>query len=92
MYKAIPNFVYFGKLLVENMYIKACNITASFILNTPEEPYTNLIKDRPKVIQSIPQQMILSYLGITPEALSRIWKRLENLMTKTIAVTSILLI
>lgn len=36
--------------------------------------------------------MILSYLGITPEALSRIWKRLENLMTKTIAVTSILLI
>jgi hypothetical protein len=55
MYKAIPNFVYFGKLLVENMYIKACNITASFILNTPEEPYTNLIKDRPKVIQSIPQ-------------------------------------
>jgi CRP-like cAMP-binding protein len=76
MYKAIPNFVQFGKLLAESLYIKVCDITASFILNTPEERYANLIKDRPKVIQSIPQYMIASYLGITPEFLSRIRRRL----------------
>jgi len=76
MYKAIPNFVQFGKLLAENLYIAVTDIKASFILNTPEERYTNLIKDRPKVIQSIPQYMIASYLGITPEFLSRIRRRL----------------
>ena len=76
MYKTIPNFVQFGKLLAESLYIKVSDITASFILNTPEERYTNLINDRPKVIQSIPQYMIASYLGITPEALSRIRRRL----------------
>ena len=76
MYKTIPNFMQFGKLLAESLYIKVSDITASFILNTPEERYTNLINDRPKVIQSIPQYMIASYLGITPEALSRIRRRL----------------
>ncbi|WP_034059690.1 Crp/Fnr family transcriptional regulator [Lacinutrix jangbogonensis] len=76
MYKAIPNFVQFGKLLAESLYIKVCDIKASFILNSPEERYINLIKDRPKVMQSMPQYMIASYLGITPEALSRIRRRL----------------
>ncbi|WP_027078063.1 Crp/Fnr family transcriptional regulator, partial [Maribacter antarcticus] len=36
MYKAIPNFVHFGKLLAESLYIKVCDINASFILNTPK--------------------------------------------------------
>lgn len=76
MYKTIPNFVEFGKLLAESLYIRVCDIKASFILNTPEERYVNLLKDRPRVIQSIPQYMIASYIGITPEALSRIRKRL----------------
>ena len=76
MYKSIQDFVHFGKLLAESLYIKVSDITASFILNSPEERYTNLVKDRPKVIQSIPQYMIASYLGITPEALSRIRRRL----------------
>ena len=76
MYKAIPNFVQFGKLLAESLYIKVCDIKASFILNSPEERYINLIKDRPKLMQSMPQYMIASYLGITPEALSRIRRRL----------------
>jgi CRP-like cAMP-binding protein len=76
MYKAIPNFVHFRKLLAENLYIAVTDIKASFILNSPEERYANLIKDRPEVIQRVPQYMIASYLGITPEALSRIRRRL----------------
>lgn len=76
MYKTIPNFVEFGKLLAESLYIKVCDIKASFILNTPEERYSHLAKDRPRVIQRVPQYMLASYLGVTPEALSRIRKRL----------------
>jgi CRP-like cAMP-binding protein len=76
MYKVIPNFVQFGKLLAESLYIKVCDINASFILNSPEERYSNLITERPEVIQRVPQYMIASYLGVTPEALSRIRRRI----------------
>jgi len=75
-YKTIPDFVFFGKTLAENLYIKVCDIKASFILNTPKERYENLIKERPEVIQRVPQYMIASYLGITPEALSRVRNRI----------------
>jgi len=76
MYKAIPNFVHFGKSLAENLYIAVTDIKASFILSSPEERYANMLIARPEVIQRVPQYMIASYLGITPEALSRIRKRL----------------
>lgn len=76
MYEAIPNFVHFGKLLAEYLFVAVNDIKASFILNTPEERYANMLFARPKVMQRVPQYMIASYLGITPEALSRIRKRL----------------
>jgi CRP-like cAMP-binding protein len=76
MYDAIPNFVHFGKLLAENLFVAVNDIKASFILNTPEERYTNMLIARPEVMQRVPQYMIASYLGITPEALSRIRRRL----------------
>jgi hypothetical protein len=39
--------------------------------------YQKLIQERPKVIQRVPLYMISSYLGLTPEALSRIRKKME---------------
>jgi CRP-like cAMP-binding protein len=44
----------------------------SFIKETPRERYQNLLKEKPHIIQRIPQQHIASYLGITPVSLSRI--------------------
>jgi CRP-like cAMP-binding protein len=43
---------------------------------TPEEGYAYLIENRPELLQRIPQYQIASYLGIQPESLSRIRKRL----------------
>lgn len=54
------------------------NRMASIFLDTPEEKYLELLSSRPKVIQRIPQYMIASYIGVTPEGLSRIKRRIAK--------------
>jgi CRP-like cAMP-binding protein len=44
----------------------------SFIRDSPKQRYLNLLKNKPHIIQRVPQQYIASYLGITPVSLSRI--------------------
>lgn len=44
---------------------------------TPEQRYLNLLKKSPEIIQKIPQKYISTYLGITPQSLSRIRKRIN---------------
>lgn len=65
-------------MIAENLFLIVSEKYESFLLESAEERYLNLIKNRPKVIQNIPQYMIASYLGITPEGLSRIRKRLAR--------------
>lgn len=43
---------------------------------TPEVRYQKLLEDRPDLVNRVPQYMIASYLGIQPESLSRIRKRM----------------
>jgi CRP-like cAMP-binding protein len=45
---------------------------------TAEERYNNFLKTYPSIAQRIPQHMLASYLGITPETLSRIRKQLSR--------------
>ncbi|AUP78111.1 Crp/Fnr family transcriptional regulator [Flavivirga eckloniae] len=45
---------------------------------TPEQRYLNLQEKSPDLLNRIPQYLIASYLGIRPESLSRIRKRLSK--------------
>lgn len=45
---------------------------------TAEERYLNFIELYPQLMLRVPQWMIASYLGITPESLSRVRKELAN--------------
>ncbi|MCZ8331767.1 MAG: hypothetical protein O9282_10690 [Flavobacterium sp.] len=45
-------------------------------VNTAEELYLDIMKNKPDWLLEIPQYHIASYLGITPETLSRIRKRI----------------
>lgn len=47
-----------------------------FKMESPEERYLSLLKNRPDLFQRVPQHQIASYLGIKPESLSRIRKRI----------------
>ena len=43
---------------------------------SPEEKYAMLLANKPQVIQKFPLKYIASYLGITPETLSRVRRKL----------------
>ncbi|MFY8186424.1 MAG: Crp/Fnr family transcriptional regulator [Flavobacterium sp.] len=63
---------------VEHLYLFGLSRQHSFIFDSPQERYEKLYNERPKVIAAIPLQYIASYLGIQPETLSRIRKRMVN--------------
>jgi len=49
---------------------------ASFIRMTPEERVKHMMSKRPELFTRVPQHQLASYLGLTPESLSRIKGRL----------------
>jgi CRP-like cAMP-binding protein len=77
LYRLIPQFERFGRLMAEKAFLGLRNRTEMLSMQNPEERYLNLIKQRPKLIERIPQHYIASYLGIKPQSLSRIRKRIS---------------
>jgi len=76
--KLIPAF----NDLINNILFKSLNasqerIHASISLSA-EEKYLHFIKNSPDIAARIPRHMMASYLGITPETLSRIRKQVTN--------------
>lgn len=49
---------------------------AKLLTSSPEELYLDLVNNRPDLLNRIPQHQIASYIGVKPETLSRIRKRL----------------
>lgn len=49
----------------------------NFMTSTPEERYKNLLEQKPNLLQRVPQHQLASYIGVTPESLSRIRKRIS---------------
>lgn len=49
-----------------------------FISSSPEDRYKTILRQRPQLIDRVPQHQLASYLGITPESLSRIKKRIKT--------------
>ena len=63
--------------MIEENFGKVQEEFATFIASTPEERLKTLLLKRPDLMDRVPQHQLASYLGITPESLSRIKKRLE---------------
>ena len=77
MSKVPPMEKYFRLLLQNNMIALHRRLVASLSLSA-EEKYTKMVNAYPNIIQRVPQHMIASYLGITPETLSRIRKQMST--------------
>lgn len=65
-----------GRLTAERLFSIKSKREQSLLSETPEQRYLNLFKERKKLINVIPLKYVSSYIGVTPQALSRIRKRI----------------
>lgn len=77
MYTKYTQLEVMTRKMIEENFANVQDEFATFIASTPEERFKKLLIKRPQLIDRVPQHQLASYLGITPESLSRIKKRLE---------------
>ncbi|MEM1260226.1 MAG: Crp/Fnr family transcriptional regulator [Bacteroidota bacterium] len=65
-----------GRRMAEKMFLIKSKREVALLSKTAEERYLNLFQERPKLLKQIPLKYIASYIGVTPQALSRIRKRI----------------
>jgi CRP-like cAMP-binding protein len=76
---AFQHFSWWTKIHMAGQHQKVKKLQEQILASateTAESKYLKLLKNRPKLLQRVPQYYIASFLGITPEALSRIRKNL----------------
>ncbi len=78
LYKKYPNFESLSRAGMENQLGEYQDMMAKFISLKPEERYLDLLENNPDLIKRVPQYHLASYLGVSPETLSRIRKRIAT--------------
>jgi CRP-like cAMP-binding protein len=66
----------FGRLAIEAVFIQLLKDISSFYTETPEVRYDRFIKNHADLQQRISQYHIASFVGVKPQSLSRIRKRI----------------
>ena len=66
-----------GRFIAERLYLLKSKREQSLLNENSDQRYLNLFKERPNLIKQIPLKYIASYIGVTPQALSRIRKRIS---------------
>jgi CRP-like cAMP-binding protein len=65
-----------GRMVLEHRFNVLVRQLLSIYMHTPDQRYVNFISTYPGLQQRIPQYYIASYVGVRPESLSRIRKRM----------------
>ena len=77
-YAKNPKLEKMSGLFIRREFGKYQNLGSSLITLKPEKRYVQLLEQRPELVGRIPQYHLASYLGIKPETLSRIRKRIAQ--------------
>lgn len=76
LFENIPSWNKLARIVMEQLYVKMEERSISLQYDTAKERYLNFLEEFPNVIHRVPLQYIASFVGITPETLSRIRKSL----------------
>jgi CRP-like cAMP-binding protein len=72
-----PCWQKFVRISVENLFVRKELREASFLLDSIEEKYSNLLKEHKEIVQRVPLKYIASYLGTSAETISRIRAKIK---------------
>ena len=75
LYLEIPKLERFFRILFQNAYLSTLQRLNNTVSQPADVRYQALVKDHPDLLQRVPLIYIASYLGITPESLSRIRRK-----------------
>lgn len=78
LYKKIRKLNLIFKVLIELKYIELQNRVLQNFSSTAEERYLSFLEQYPILSSRLPNTQIASYLGITPEFLSKVRKNLQS--------------
>ena len=73
-----PRFEFLARVAMESELSVYQDMIASFVTLNAEQRYLKLLETQPDLPQRIPQHFIATYLGVSPETLSRIRKRIHQ--------------
>lgn len=76
--KEVPRLEVIARIATENELITCQKVIASFVTKSAEQRYVDLLNTHGELFQRVPQQYIASFLGVSPETLSRIKNRVFN--------------
>lgn len=76
LYRRFPRLESLCRVEMERRLGQYQEMLANYMITTPEERYLNVLKYQPALLSRVPQYQLASYLGIKPESLSRIRKRI----------------
>jgi CRP-like cAMP-binding protein len=77
-YARYPKLVPITRAMTERNYARTREAFAAFRASSPEERYKSLLESRPGLLDRVPHYLVASYLGVAPETLSRIRKRISR--------------
>lgn len=72
LFQQSPRFERFFRIIIQNAYMAAINRITSNLKKSAAERYEDFIQRYPQIEQRVPNHQIASYLGVTPQSLSRI--------------------
>ncbi len=78
MYAKYTQLETMTRRMIEESFGQVQEEFAAFIASSPEDRLKTLLHKRPGLIERVPQHQLASYLGMTPESLSRIKKRIHR--------------
>ena len=77
LYKKCETAKKLGRIATEFLLAKKVKRELDLLTKSPQERYENLLEEHPKYVQQIPLKYLASYIGVVPETLSRIRKRIS---------------
>lgn len=72
LYERHPAMQKFGRLMAEQAYLMMDRRMSHFQFHDLQTRYLAMLREEPTLLQRVPQHLIATYLGVTPESLSRV--------------------